>query len=413
MLNSGDIAWVLAATALVLVMTLPGVALFYGGLVRQKNVISMIMLSFFTLCFISLQWVFWGYTLAFGPDQYHLIGNFDWLSLKNVGLQPNSDYAATIPHQLFMAFQMMFAVITPALITGAVAERMRFVSFALFLLLWATFVYDPLAHWVWAKEGWLRNLGVLDFAGGTVVHISSGVAALICALVLGRRQGYGQVPMRPHNLPLTTIGGALLWFGWFGFNAGSALKANEIAAAAFLNTNTAAAAAGLTWMAIDWKINGKPTLLGGITGSIAGLVGITPAAGYVSVESSIYIGVAASFCSYIAITFLKQKLHYDDSLDAFGVHGAGGIAGAVLTGVYADKLINADGNNGWLSGNPGQLYIQLVGILVAILYVSIMTYIILKIVEYFTGLRVSEDEEQLGLDKTQHEESAYTLLDDL
>lgn len=411
MINSGDTAWVLTSCALVLLMTLPGVALFYGGLVRRKNVLSMIMMSFFSLCFISVEWILWGYSLAFGPDHNHFIGGLDWTNLSTVGFEPNTDYAKTIPHLLYMAFQMMFAVIAPALITGALAERMKFSAYVVFLLLWSTLVYTPIAHWVWGTEGWLKNLGVLDFAGGTVVHISSGTSALICALVLGKRRGFGKVPMRPHNLPLTLLGGALLWFGWFGFNAGSALAANNTAALAFVTTNTASAAAGLAWMGMDWKMTGKPTILGGMSGAIAGLVAITPAAGFVSPMSAIEIGIIASVICYFSITYLKHKLGYDDSLDVFGIHGSGGITGALLTGFYAEKAWNGEGANGLLFGNPSQVYTQAIGILAVIAFTVVVTYVILKVIDYFMGLRVLETEEQIGLDISQHEESAYTLLD--
>lgn len=410
MINSGDTAWMIAATVLVMLMTFPGLALFYGGLVKRKNILSMIMMSFSALCLISLQWVLWGYSLAFGPDTGHFIGNLDWLGLRSVGIEPNSNYADSIPHLLYMAFQMMFAVITPALISGAIAERIKFSAYFLFILLWATFVYDPIAHWVWANEGWLKNYGVLDFAGGTVVHISSGISALTCALVLGKRRTFDQ-PARPHNLPLTLLGGALLWFGWFGFNAGSALKANGIAVMALVTTNTAAAAAGMTWMLIDWKMIGRPTLLGGITGAIVGLVAITPAAGYVSPMSSILIGITASIVCYLAITVLKAKYGYDDSLDAFGVHGVGGITGALMTGLFAEKLINPDGADGLFFGNPSQFLIQLGGVLIVIIYSAFMCYILLKLVDRFVGLKVNERDELIGLDLTQHEESAYTLID--
>lgn len=409
-INSGDTSWVLTATALVMIMTMPGLALFYGGLVRRKNVLSMIMMSFCVLCLITLQWVLWGYSLAFGPDHGHLIGGFQWLGLKNVGMEPNPDYAASIPHMLFMVFQLMFAVITPALISGAIAERVKFSSYLVFILLWATFVYDPIAHWVWAKGGWLKELGVLDFAGGTVVHISSGVSGLVCAIVLGKRRLLGE-PTRPHSLPLTMIGGALLWFGWFGFNAGSALQANQIAVLAFIDTNIAAATAGLMWMFIDWTITGKPTILGGISGALAGLVAITPAAGYVSPLSAILIGLTVSIICYSAITVIKRKFGYDDSLDAFGIHGIGGITGALLTGVFADKLMNPDGNNGLFSGNPSLLLSQFIGVIVVVIFSATASYIILKIIDALMGLRVNDHEELVGLDLTQHEESAYTLID--
>ncbi len=350
-INYGDTAWMLVSTALVMAMTAPGLAMFYGGLVRRKNVLSTMMQSFFILCLISVQWVLWGYSLAFGPDAGHVIGNLSWFALNGVGLAPNADYAATIPHQLFMVYQMMFAVITPALITGAFAERIKFSTFVVFTLLWATLVYDPIAHWVWGKDGWLHNLGALDFAGGTVVHISSGISALVFALVIGKRAGFPKITPAPHNMTYTLIGAALLWFGWFGFNAGSALAANELAVSAFINTNTATAMAGLAWIIIDWFVTKKPTVLGAATGAVAGLVAITPAAGFVTPMGSIAIGIAVAIVCYIAVAVIKGKLGYDDSLDAFGVHGVGGTVGALLTGVFASKLINSAGADGGIFGN--------------------------------------------------------------
>jgi len=411
MMNSGDIAWMLISTALVMLMTAPGLAFFYGGLVRRKNVLATMMQSFFVLCLLSLQWILWGYSLSFGPDKGHFIGSLAWAGLRGVGMAPNPDYASTIPHLLFMAYQMMFAIITPALITGAFAERMKFSTYVVFTLLWATLVYDPVCHWVWGTGGWLRNMGALDFAGGTVVHVSSGIAALVCALVLGKRRGYGREPMPPHNLPLTILGAALLWFGWFGFNAGSALGANELAVYAFIATNTAAAAAALTWMGIEWKVTGKPTILGGATGAVAGLVAITPAAGFVSPLSSILIGAIVAFVCYAAVAIVKIKLAYDDSLDAFGVHGVGGTVGALLTGLFAQKVINSAGNNGLFFGNPGLLATQVIGVVATMAYSIAVTFILLKILDATMGLRVDDEEELAGLDITQHEESAYTLLD--
>ncbi|MEI6862895.1 MAG: ammonium transporter [Candidatus Omnitrophota bacterium] len=411
MINSGDTAWILMSTALVMLMTAPGLAFFYGGLVRRKNVLATMMQSFFVLCLLSIQWILWGYTLSFGPDVGHFIGNLSWFGLRGVGLAPNPDYAATIPHMLFMAFQMMFAVITPGLITGAFAERMKFSAYVLFTLLWATLVYAPVCHWVWGVGGWLRNMGALDFAGGMVVHVSSGISALVCALVLGKRRGYGLEPMPPHNLPLTILGASLLWFGWFGFNAGSALAANGLAVMAFVATNTAAAAAALTWMFIEWKATGKPTILGGATGAVAGLVAITPGAGFVSPVSAICIGILVGIVCYTAVSVIKLKLAYDDSLDAFGVHGVGGILGALLTGLFAQKAINASGNNGLFFGNPGLLLTQFIGVAVTIAYSVTVTFILLKILDATVGLRVEDEEEVIGLDITQHEESAYTLLD--
>ena len=411
MINSGDTAWVLASTALVMLMTAPGLAFFYGGLVRRKNVLSTMMQSFFLLCLISIQWVLFGYSLSFGPDFHHIIGGLQWFGLHNVWMAPDPDYAGTIPHLLFALFQMMFAVITPALITGAFAERMKFATFALFSLLWATLVYDPICHWVWGAGGWLRNLGVLDFAGGSVVHISSGVAALVCAIMLGRRKGYPNDPLPPHNMTYVLLGASLLWFGWFGFNAGSALAANGLAVSAFLATNTAAAVAALTWMAIEWISAGKPTVLGGATGAVAGLATITPASGYVSVGSAMLIGLMAGMLCYSAVVFVKQKFTYDDSLDAFGVHGIGGMIGMLATGLFAQKLINGAGNNGLFFGNAGQLGTQAVAVVVVVAYSVTLTFVLLKVVDLVLGLRVNDEEELIGLDHTQHKESAYTLLD--
>ncbi|MDD3906127.1 MAG: ammonium transporter [Candidatus Omnitrophica bacterium] len=411
MINSGDTVWVLISTALVMMMTAPGLAFFYGGLVRRKNVLATMMQSFFVLCLISVQWILWGYSLAFGPDKGHFIGSLAWFCLKGVGMAPNPDYAATIPHLLFMVYQMMFAVITPALITGAFAERMKFSAYVIFTLLWATFVYDPVCHWVWGAGGWLRNMGALDFAGGTVVHVSSGISALVCALVLGKRRGYGREPMPPHNLPLVILGASLLWFGWFGFNAGSALGANELAVWAFIATNTAAAAAALTWMGIEWKLVGKPTMLGGATGAVAGLVAVTPAAGFVSPLSALIIGIAVAAVCYMAVAVVKLKFAYDDSLDAFGVHGVGGTVGALMAGLLAQKVINPAGNNGLFFGNPGQLGVQFIGVAATMVYSIAVTFVLLKVLDAVIGLRVSDDDEVVGLDITQHEESAYTLLD--
>jgi ammonium transporter, Amt family len=410
-INYGDTAWMLVSTALVMAMTVPGLAMFYGGLVRRKNVLSTMMQSFFMLCMVSVQWVLFGYSLAFGPDVGHFIGNLSWFALKGVGLAPNPDYAATIPHQLFMVYQMMFAVITPALITGGFAERIKFSTFAVFSVLWATIVYDPIAHWVWGKDGWLHNLGALDFAGGTVVHISSGVSALIFALAIRKRIGFPKVIPAPHNMTTTLIGAALLWFGWFGFNAGSALQANELAVSAFINTNTATAMAALTWMIIDWIISGKPTVLGAATGAVAGLVAITPAAGFVTPMGSIAIGIVVAIVCYIAVTSIKRAFKYDDSLDAFGVHGVGGTVGALLTGFFATKVINSGGADGVFYGNPHQLVIQLIAVAAAIAYAAVVTFILVKVLDLIMGLRVKAEDEAIGLDNTQHKESAYTLID--
>ncbi|MEK6577196.1 MAG: ammonium transporter [Nitrospirota bacterium] len=407
-IDTGDTAWVLASSALVLLMT-PGLALFYGGMVRKKNVLGTIMQSFIMICLISIQWVLWGYSLAFGPDSGGIIGSLDWLGLRGVGLEPNPDYAATIPHQAFMIFQAMFAIITPALITGAFAERMKFSAFLVFSVLWATFVYDPLAHWVWGVGGWMRNLGALDFAGGTVVHISSGVSALAAALYMGKRVGYGKEVMMPHNLPMTALGAGLLWFGWFGFNGGSAVASGALATSAFVVTNTAAAAAALTWMLIEWSHRGKPTVLGAVSGAVAGLVAITPASGFVGPVSSILIGIGGGFVCYFGAVILKNKLGYDDSLDAFGVHGLGGTFGALATGLFATKAINAAGNDGLFFGNPYQLFVQAVTVVGTWVFAFVATMILLKIIDSVMGLRVTEEDEFTGLDMSEHGESGYNL----
>jgi len=406
-INGADTAWVLISAALVMLMT-PALGLFYGGLVRQKNVLSTIMHSFFMLALISIQWVLWGYSLAFGPDKGGVIGGLEWVGLMNVGLEPNPTYAATIPHQAFMVYQMMFAAITPALISGAFAERKRFKAFAIFSLLWATLVYDPVAHWVWAEGGWLRGLGALDFAGGTVVHITSGVSALVCALVLGRRLGYGKEPMEPHNATMTVLGTALLWFGWFGFNAGSALGSGALAVSAFVTTNTAAAMAALTWMTASWIRHQRPSVLGATAGAVAGLVGITPAAGFVTPISAVLIGFLAGLGCFIAVEYVVRG-RVDDSLDVFGVHGVGGILGALATGIFATQAVNAAGANGLLFGNPGQLAIQALAVLVVTVYAATVTWGLLKLIDLTIGLRVSAEDEQRGLDSTQHGEAAYQL----
>ncbi len=406
-IDTGDTAWVLVSSALVLAMTAPGLALFYGGMARSKNALSTVMQSFVILCLISIQWVLWGYSLAFGPDVAHIVGNLDWIGLNGVGTAPNPDYAATIPHQAFMLFQMMFAVITPALITGAYAERIKFSGFVLFTLLWATFIYDPLAHWVWGVGGWIRDLGALDFAGGTVVHISSGIAGLACALVIKKRLGLGKDTMHPNNLPMTLLGASLLWFGWFGFNAGSALGAGELATSTFTATNTATAAAALAWMVAEWIYRGKPSALGVASGAVAGLVAITPASGFVGPISSIWIGIGAGVLCYTAV-MLKPLFGYDDALDCFGVHGIGGTWGALATGLFASKAVNSAGADGLFFGNPAQLGIQALAVLITVVFVFVGTLIILAIVAGITGLRVNEEEERLGLDLSQHDEKAYS-----
>jgi Amt family ammonium transporter len=405
-INTGDTAWVLVSSALVMLMT-PGLALFYAGMVRRKNVLGTIMHSFIILCLISVQWVLFGYTLAFGPDIMGLIGNFDWLGLKGVGGAP-SDYANTIPHLAFMAFQMMFAIITPALITGAFAERIKFSTFLIFTLLWATLVYDPLAHWVWGG-GWLQKLGALDFAGGTVVHISSGVSALACALFIGRRKGYGTEPMPPHNLPLTVLGAGLLWFGWFGFNGGSALTSGALATVAFVVTNTAAATAALTWTFIEWAHRKRPTILGAASGAVAGLVAITPASGFVDPMGAIAIGFGGGAICYFTVNILKAKLGYDDSLDVFGIHGLGGTWGALATGLFAQKALNSGGADGLFFGNPSLLWNQLVAVAATWTYAFGVTVAILLLLKYVMGLRLTEEEEMTGLDLSQHGERGYSL----
>src|SRR5262245_20062336 len=410
-INTGDTAWMLTSSALVLLMTAPGLALFYGGLVRRKNGLATIMQSFVLMALISVQWVLWGYTLAFGPDHGGLLGGWDWLGLIGVEGVPNPDYAPTIPHQAYMIYQAMFAIITPALITGAIAERMKFSAFLLFSLLWATCVYDPLAHWVWGKGGWLGTnggLGALDFAGGTVVHISSGISALAAALVMGKRLGYPQEPMPPHNLPFAVVGAALLWVGWFGFNAGSALSAGALATSAFVATNTATGAATLSWMFTEWATRGKPTVLGAASGAVAGLVAITPASGFVGPLSALVIGAVGGALCFFACN-LKTRLGYDDSLDVVGVHCVGGTTGALLTGLFASKLVNSAGADGLLFGNPAQLLTQVIAVVTTLVYCFVGAFILLKITDALVGLRVDEDEEYAGLDLSQHGENAYTL----
>jgi Amt family ammonium transporter len=393
-------------------MTIPGLAFFYGGLVRRKNVLSILMQCLIILCVITLQWVLYGYSLTFGPDAFNgIIGGLDWAGLRNVGMQPNADYAATIPHYAFMIFQCMFAVITPALIIGTYAERIKFPAFLAFTVLWATFVYNPLGHWVWGMGGWLRDLGALDFAGGIVVHTSSGVSALVLALLIGRRIGYDRRTFAPHNLPFTVLGGALLWFGWFGFNAGSALAANELAANAFVTTTVATAAAGLTWAVIEWMTHKAPTALGAISGAVAGLVAITPACGFVNPMNAIFIGMIASGLCYVAIAKVKSFFKYDDSLDVFGIHGVGGIWGTLATGLFAEKAVNEAGANGLFFGNAQLFGVQCMLVAVTVVFAAAMTWAIFKLVDTLMCVRVAKTEEIVGLDLTQHSESAYTLVD--
>ena len=406
-MNTGDTAFVLFSAALVMLMT-PGLALFYGGMARNKNVLGTIMHSFILLGIITVVWVLWGYSTAFGPDHGGIIGGLDWFGLKGVGMDPSPDYGSTIPHAAFMIFQCMFAIITTALITGAFAERMKFSAFLLFSILWATLVYNPMAHWVWGIGGWMGKMGALDFAGGTVVHISSGISALAAALIIGKRRGYGTAAFIPHNLPMTITGAALLWFGWFGFNAGSALAANGLAANAFMVTHVASAAAALSWIIMEWMHRGKPTTLGAASGAVAGLVAITPASGFVGPVSALIIGAMAGIICYGGI-LLKSKLGYDDSLDVVGIHGLGGTWGALATGLFASTLINPDGGNGLFFGNPGQLWIQFVSVAATWIFAFAMTSIILKAVDWIVGLRVTEEEEERGLDISQHNETGYSF----
>ena len=408
-IDTGDTTWVLISAALVMVMT-PALGFFYGGMVRRKNVLSIITQSFIIVALISVQWVLIGYTLSFGPDfgGHGLIGSLEWVGLKGVGGQPDANYSATIPALAFVIFQAMFAVITPALITGSFADRMKFSAFIAFVLLWATFIYDPVAHWVWGVGGWIRNLGALDFAGGTVVHITAGMSALAAALVIGKRVELNSgTDMRPHDITMIILGASLLWFGWFGFNAGSALGANGLAAQAFVVTNTAAAAAALSWMAVSWVHNKKPSTMGIVTGAVCGLVAITPASGFVSVIASIAIGGLAGIICYMAVVVMKTRTKIDDALDVLACHGVGGITGALLTGIFADKLINGAGADGLLAGDPSLLVVQLVAVLATMLYAFIGTVLILKVIDLTLGLRVRKEEEVIGLDLTQHGEDAY------
>lgn len=406
-IDTGDTAWMLASAALVLLMT-PGLGLFYGGMVRTKNVLGTIMQSFIIIALITVQWILWGYSLAFGPDVGGIIGNLSWFGLQGVGLDPYPDYGATIPHQAFMIYQAMFAIITPALITGAIAERMKFKTFIVFTLLWATLVYDPIAHWVWGLGGWIRAKGALDFAGGTVVHISSGISALAAALLVGKRKGFGRDLMGPHNLPMTILGAAILWFGWFGFNAGSAIAAGKLSTSAFVVTHIATAAAALSWPAAEWVYRGKPTTLGAASGAVAGLVAITPASGFVGPISALIIGLAAGVLCYAAV-MAKNRFGYDDSLDVVGVHGVGGTWGALATGLFACKAINDAGNNGLFYGNPGLFGVQVLAVLVTWVYAFVVTLVLLKALDWTMGLRVSEEDEQMGLDLSQHSETGYNF----
>lgn len=429
--NTGDTAWMIVASALVMLMTIPGLALFYGGLVRRKNVLNVLMQCFMITAIVSIEWVACGYSLAFGSSSGALapyIGGFHWSFLHGIHIRDLSPYfishsqltgkivngvpemIGTIPHIVFILFQMMFAVITPALIIGAFAERINFKGFVIFTLLWALFVYNPVAHWVWSADGWLSKLGALDFAGGTVVHINAGIAALVMAVMLGKRRDYQGHAIPPHNIPFVAIGAALLWFGWFGFNAGSGLAADSLAGSAFLTTHIATAAAAFTWAMLDWIIGKKPTIVGIATGAVAGLVAITPASGFVDVIGALIIGVVVSLVCFVMVAYVKPKMGYDDTLDAFGVHGVGGILGALFTGLLATPAVQA-AYSGAFYGNPHQFVIQLIAVLSTIVYSGVVTFILFKIVDKLVGLRATDKQEAIGMDEAMHGETAYTTFD--
>ncbi len=407
MINAADTAFILAAAGLVLLMT-PGLALFYAGMVRSKNVLGTMMQSLFMIALISFEWVYLGYSMSFGPDVagLGLIGDLSWFALNGVTTAPSPDYATTIPQTVFMIYQCMFAIITPALITGAFAERVRFVPFLVFALLWAIFVYNPVCHWVWSSGGWLAKMGVMDFAGGLVVHVTCGAAALAAVLVIGPRRGYGRQSFMPHNLPMTFVGTALLWFGWFGFNGGSALAANEVAATAFVATHLAGMAGMFMWVVMEWFTQGKATTLGAASGAISGLATITPAAGFVGPNAAIVIGILAGMVCFGAVN-LKGRLKLDDSLDVVGIHGVGGVIGTLCLGLFASTAVNPGGVDGLLAGNAAQLGKQAFGVVVVGGYTLVISWVILKIVHSTMGLRVEEDAEIVGLDSTEHSESAY------
>jgi Amt family ammonium transporter len=401
-IDTGDTAWMIVATAFVMLMTLPGLALFYGGLAKRKDTLNTMAMSFVTYCIVSVLWVLYGFTFAFGSDVGGIIGSAEKLFLSGVGISSVNDLAKTIPEYVYVVYQLTFAAITVALASGGYIERMKFSAWVLFSILWLTFVYVPVAHWVWGG-GFLAKLGALDFAGGTVVHINAGIAALVGALVLGRRH---EASLKPSNLTLVVTGAGLLWFGWFGFNAGSALAANGLAGAAFINTNTATALAAISWMVTEWIHTKKPTVLGLASGAVAGLVAITPAAGFVNLKGAMIIGILAGIVPYFAVASIKPRLGYDDSLDAFGIHGVGGTLGAILTGIFADPAIN-DAGKGLLFGNPGQLITQLIAVSVTLLYSGIVTLIIFMVVKAIVGIRVEAEHEITGLDESQHGEKAY------
>lgn len=403
-INIGDTVFLFLATVMVMLMT-PGLALFYGGMVKSKNVLSTTMHSYAAMAIVSIQWILIGYSLSFGPSTSGLIGSLDWIGLKNVTFEPNTDYSATLPHNLFMMFQLMFAILTPALISGAFAERMRFSAFLIFMVLWTTFVYDPVAHWVWGVGGWLRELGALDFAGGNVVHITSGVSGLVLAIYLGKRKDADT--STPHHLPFTVLGAGLLWFGWFGFNVGSALTLNDVALTTFINTNTAAAMASISWVVCEWIISKKPTVLGAVSGAVSGLVAITPACGFVTPLAALAIGLLGGAICYFAVFFLKRKFGYDDALDAFGCHGIGGTWGGIATGLFASKSVNEAGANGLFYGDAALLGKQLIALISTYAFAAAATFIIIKAISLFLSVRANEEEEALGLDITMHGEKAY------
>ncbi len=424
--NAGDTAWMIVATAFVLLMSIPGLALFYGGLVRRKNVLNVFMQVFIIVAIVSIEWVVCGYSLSFGSSKGFLapfIGGFDWAFLNNINITDLSPYfishsqvgldgnaTGTIPHIVFIMYQCMFAVITPALIIGAFAERISFKGFFVFTILWSVFIYNPVAHWVWAADGWLFKLGALDFAGGTVVHVNAGIAAIVTAVMLGKRRDYKRHAIPPHNITYVVMGAGLLWVGWFGFNAGSGLAADGLAGNALMVTHIAAAAAALTWFIMDWIIDKRPTVVGISTGAVAGLVAITPAAGFVGIPGALVIGMVVSIVCFCMVAYVKPKLGYDDSLDAFGVHGIGGIIGAILTGVFASPFIQS-AYSGAVYGNFHQVLVQVIAVLATIIYSGVGTFILFKITEKLVGIRASDKHEAIGLDETQHGENAYNNFD--
>lgn len=411
-IDTGDTAFMLISMVFVMIMT-PALALFYGGMVRAKNVLNTIMQCLAAIGIISVQWVLFGYSLSFGPDVNHIIGNFDWSLFTGVGMLPEEAYSATIPHMLFALFQMMFAIITAGIITGAFVERMRFGAFLIFIALWTTLVYDPVAHWVWGVDGWLRNEGVLDFAGGTVIHILSGISGLVAAMLIGKRAGYGRTAMIPHNIPMVVIGMAFLWLGWFGFNGGSAFAANGLAAHAMVTTQVAAATGMLGWMLSESMLAGKATTLGAASGAIAGLVAITPGAGFVPVWTALPIGFIGGIICYTSVAHIKTKLGYDDSLDAFGIHGVGGLWGAIATGLFASTAVNEAGADGLFFGNPMQLWIQVEGIVYCVLYGIVVTAVIVLAMKACMRVRADEGEQIVGMDALEHGERGYAYMDSL